>query len=291
MDPLPEYMNALPLRRPAIKALAAFITAREKHRKAKERGHWTGLGKPDPIIVRYRFCNVRRNDDRVSRYVMQEFLPHFSSNEWFAATVARLFNNEDTLEDIVKFTVPFKAQQMRLALHARKTQGCKNFNAAYIVSTNGRAMDKIDYVIDLVLTPLWEKRSALNAALRGATLEQAHDLLMRQQGLGSFMAAQVLADLKYVEPERWSDFHTFAASGPGSKRGLNRVVGRDKEKPMREDVFRATLAELRIGVQMVLNWDEPLTAQDLQNCLCEYDKYERARTGEGTPKQIYKPLK
>lgn len=30
-----------------------------------------------------------------------------------------------------------------------------------------------------------------------------------------------------------------------------------------------------------------LSAQDLQNCLCEFDKYERVRLGEGRPKQLY----
>lgn len=275
--------------RQEAKKLADFIKARERHRIAKERGAWKGL-KPDPIILQYRFCNVRRNDDRVTKYVLETFLPRFSSGEWFAAVVARLFNNEDTLEDISKFTVPFKPAQMRITLHSRKANGAKNFNAAYIVSTNGRAMDKVDYLIAHVLEPLWEKRAAISAAMRKATLAEAHDLLMRQDGLGSFMAAQVLADIKYLAPEAWSDFDTFAASGPGSKRGLNRVLRRDKEKPMQEVAFRATLTELRETVNALLGWDEPLTAQDLQNCLCEYDKYERARTGEGTPKQIYKPL-
>ena len=30
-----------------------------------------------------------------------------------------------------------------------------------------------------------------------------------------------------------------------------------------------------------------LHAQDLQNCLCEFDKYERVRLGEGRPKSTY----
>jgi hypothetical protein len=37
-------------------------------------------------------------------------------------------------------------------------------------------------------------------------------------------------------------------------------------------------------------YGKPMHAQDLQNCLCEFDKYERARLGEGTPKQIYKEV-
>jgi hypothetical protein len=31
----------------------------------------------------------------------------------------------------------------------------------------------------------------------------------------------------------------------------------------------------------------PLHAQDVQNCLCEFDKYERVRLGEGKPRSTY----
>lgn len=273
--------------------LARFIVLREDARIRKEKPGVRVQRKPDSIISTYRFCNVRRNDDRVTKYVLNDFLPQFKDHVWFAAVVARLFNNEPTLDNILGQVVPFAAKGMRKTLHERKALGFKNFNAAYIVSTNGRRMDKIDYVIDCILAPLWEKRAAIVASLQGATLEQAHELLMAQQGMGSFMAAQVLADLKYIEPRRWSDFHTFAASGPGSKRGLNRVMGLAPSTPLRESVFRARLLELRKKVNDVLagkyGWWDPLTAQDLQNCLCEFDKYERARLEEGKPKQLYRP--
>ena len=32
-------------------------------------------------------------------------------------------------------------------------------------------------------------------------------------------------------------------------------------------------------------------AQDLQNCLCEFDKYERVRLNEGRPRSNYPGLK
>lgn len=277
------------------KDLARFIVLREDARIRKEQPKASVKRKPDSIISAYRFCNVRRNDDRVTKYILNEFLPHFKDHPdvWFAVVVARLFNNEPTLEDIREFTLPFQPKQMKNRLHSRKANEQKNFNAAYIVSTNGRRMDKVDYVIDCILTPLWEKRVAITASLQGATLGQAQELFMAQQGMASFMAAQVLADLKYLDPRRWPDFHTFAASGPGSKRGLNRVYYRELTAPWREADFREQLLVLRKKVNDVLmrqyGWTEPLTAQDLQNCLCEFDKYERARLGEGAPKQIYKP--
>lgn len=268
--------------------LTRFIKAREKERLRK-LGRARGPG--DPIIQKYRFCNVRRNDDRVTIWIQDVFFENWQRHPelWFALVVARLLNFPDSLDEVIPFILPFKPELMRKKLHFRKASGLKNFNAAYIVSTNGRRMDKVDYLIKEVLGPLWALRRNITASLRGATLAQAHDLLTRQNGLGSFMAAQVLADLKYADPGLWPDFHTFAASGPGSKRGMNRVIGREITKGMTETQFRFYIEELGARVNKALKWEEPLTAQDLQNCLCEFDKYERARLGEGEPKQLYRP--
>lgn len=272
----------------AVMAFAKFIGARERHRVAKVAGR--AVDRPDPIISQYRFCNVRRNDDRVTKWIFAHYLEKWrtSENLWFALMVARLFNNELTLADIADSVIPFKPEVMRKKLHKRRDDGHKNFNAAYIVSTNGRAMDKVDYVIDCVLTPAWEDRKRMAKLMQVGQLANVHIALSGLQGLGSFMAAQIVADLKYAFPAQWVDFHTFAASGPGSKRGLNRVLGRDIKTPWNEMEFRETLNHLRDRVNSKLTW-EPITAHDIQNCLCEYDKYERARLGEGRPKQLYTP--
>lgn len=272
--------------------LARFIVLREDARIRKEKPGQRVQRRPDQIITTYRFCNVRRNDDRVTKFVLDWLNPK-DPHVWFAAVVARLFNNEETLLEILPFVTPFKPAAMGKRLHDRREEGKKNFNAAYIVSTNGRSMDKVEYLLIHVLQPLWAKRAAITASMEGATLAQAHELLSAQPGLGSFMAAQVLADIKYMAPKKWKDFHSFAASGPGSLRGIKRVMGIDIGSPMREAAFRENLGVLRKKVNDYLahqyGWEEPLTAQDLQNCLCEFDKYERARLGEGKPKQIYKP--
>lgn len=276
----------------AVQAFVKFISARERHRVAKEAGR--KVDKPDPIISTFRFCNVRRNDDRVTKWVHENWL--FDVNwrgdidMWFAMLVARLFNNPGTLAAIQEFVFPFRPEPMRKALHARAARGLKNFNAAYIVSTNGHTMDKVDYVIDKVLVPAWAKRKFVGGSIaRSVELAEVHKILMGLNGLASFMAAQVVADLKYADPAKWADFQTFVASGPGSRRGLNRVLGLDKDTPMTEAVFRQRLATLWGAVNKRLKWAQDLTAQDLQNCLCEYDKYERARTGDGRPKQLYTP--
>ena len=280
-------MARIPLKN--VTGLVKFIMARERHREAKDRGHKPV--RPDPVISQYRFCNVRRNDDRVTKWIFAKYLDNWRGNRylWFALVVARLFNNEDTLADIREFVLPFDPKGMELRLKRRVSKGLKNFNAAYIVSTNGISMDKVEYVIQRVLGPLWERRDDLTDATLGGSLAEAHLTLSGEQGLGSFMAAQVLADLKYAFPDMWTDFHTFAASGPGSRRGLNRIMGHPIDAPWKEAEFRKVLGDLRDLVNARLHNMDTLTAQDVQNCLCEFDKYERARLGEGRPKQLYKP--
>lgn len=268
-----------------------FIRARERHRLWKEQGRKKLPSNADPIIAKYRFCNVRRNDDRVTVWIHEQYLERWRDHPelWFALVVARLFNNESTLAAIQDKVLPFNIMKMRRTLHARRDAGEKNFNAAYIVSTNGRAMDKVDYVLDLVLNPMWQTRKLITRDIRVGQLANVHMVLEQQNGLASFMAAQVIADLKYAHPDWWEDFHTFAASGPGSRRGLNRVMGFAVDTPFRESIFRGRLLDLRDQTNARLTGMEPLTAHDIQNCLCEFDKYERARLGEGEPKQLYKP--
>ena len=198
--------------------------------------------------------------------------------------VARFFNLPSTLGAIEKTVLPFQPAQMARILGRLG----KVFNGAYIVSTNGISMDKCQYVIERVLKPMWKDRARLRPQ-PGDTLDAWHMTLRQYQGMGSFMAAQVVADMKYVEPLRSAaDWAWWAASGPGSRRGLGRVMFADVDHHYSETHWRSDFAMLWQAVNKKLNWSESLTGQDLQNCLCEFDKYERARLGEGRPKQIYK---
>jgi hypothetical protein len=279
-----------------VKELVAFIKAREAVRKFKEsdkeRTTWN-MRKLDPIIVKYRFCNVHREDDRVTKWIASNWRGPHKHNEdlWFTMVVARLLNLPASLEAVEAAVFPtWNPKLFVKTLTERKTKEMKNFNAAYIVSTNGRAMDKVEYIAHNILEPLWKDRARLRPG-PADTLYGYHALLMSYQGLGSFMAAQVVADLKYTAPlASASDWRTFAASGPGSRRGLNRVCGNTVDKAWTENSWLSHLNQLQASVDKALP-ELDLHAQDLQNCLCEYDKYERVRLGEGVPKQLYKEEK
>jgi hypothetical protein len=284
----------------ALKRLMYWIHTREEVRKKKEAGKpppWT----TDEIIANYRFCSVRRNDDKVTRWIHTNWLdPHSGDPDlWFAMVVARLVNWPDTLERLTK-AVFNGSGKVRWGLnggvfvsemHLRKAQGDKVFSGAYIVSTNGKAMDKAEYLEQYVLTPLWAARAVIRPRA-GDSLHHFHSRLVAYDGLGSFMAAQVVADIKYDprSPLRTApDWQYWAAPGPGSKRGLNRVMGADHDRPFTDREWTFHFADLLQLVNMRLSprMGGPLTGQDLQNCLCEFDKYERVRLGQGKPRSGY----
>ena len=276
------------------KRLSAFILARHRVWLGKTRGEpwpWT----EDPVLRKFRFCNIRRNLDKETILIQTHWLhPHKGGPDlWFAMVVARLVNWWPSLAEL-EFPVPWDPSLFKARLTARKALGHKVFTGAYMVRADAVVSgNKHDYLADYVLTPLWEDREAVRPR-KGDTLVSFHRRLMNHRDMGSFMAAQVVADLKYDTAGflyRAKDWHSWAASGPGSRRGLSRVMDLPTAYPWRESAWRPAFHELWVKMKAQHNTalGEVLTGQDLQNCLCEFDKYERVRLGEGTPRSLYFP--
>lgn len=251
-------------------------------RQAKLPKPWT----EDQILQNYRFCNVYRELDTVTLWINKHWrTPHSADPDlWFAMAIARLVNWPDTMKEM-GFPKDLDREQFVGTIHRRQKLGAKAYSGAYIVSTNGNAMDKAEYLFDKVLTPMWTRRADIRPT-KEDTLSSFYNRLCSNIGFGTFMAAQVVADMKYaIVLRKAKDWDTFAAPGPGSKRGLNRVLDRPIDTPWGSR-WHAALLELKKEIDpMVAEHEMPkLHAQDLQNCLCEFDKYERVRLGQGTPR-------
>lgn len=200
-----------------------------------------------------------------------------------AMTLARLLNNIDTLQWL-GFPYRWDPEEISWTLKGYRDTGARVFNPAYIVTTCGKKMDKLDYVVrvadDVLKVP---------SPLKCYSLTHYFGFLTQVGGLSAgFLAAQVIADLKHtplMTEERCPDWWTFVAMGPGSKRGLNRLMGRDPNAPVQLPLFKSAIDDLQRRIYDELGLT--LEAQDIQNCLCEFDKYMRAKTGQGRPKQNY----
>jgi hypothetical protein len=273
-------------------ALFAWITERHAIYEAKNAGYpkpWT----EDPILRAYRFCNVYRELDKVTQWIAKHWRePHIDDEDvWFAMTVARLVNWPDTLEEL-GYPVPFDPTHFINVLERRKLAKEKAFTGVYIVPAKAGFSSKAKYLASEVLNPMWCQRNDITES--AYSLADFHKQLMKYNGMGSFLAGQVVCDTKYTrllaDSVDWTD---WACSGPGSKRGLNRVMERPVDQVWQESMWLDTMLDLRRQINpMVAEAGMPeIHMQDLQNCLCEFDKYERVRLGEGKPRNGYPGLR
>lgn len=264
-----------------------WISERERIRQAKVAGRprpWT----LDPLLRDYRWCNVRRMDDKVSQWLLRAWYGQASmEGSLVAATLARLINWPDALHAISEgrffhtAQISFAAQR----LQALKDRGQKVFTGAYIVP-GVPGMSKIDSVL-LTCRDVEDHAEEI----LDDTMERTWAQLTKISGLGSFLAGQIVADLAFLNAGlSWKDRGTWAPLGPGSKRGMNRLMGRDKDKAMSQQLFDAELPQVVLEVKADLPeiWNSRgLIAMDIQNCLCEFDKYRRLTLGEGSVRAGY----
>lgn len=273
-----------------VKELVSFIRERHSIYLRKQKGYekpWT----KDPILQQYRFCNVYRELDTVTQWIAKYWRrPNEQDpNVWFAMVVARLVNWPDSLAEI-GYPVPwFPATFMRV-MNQRQKDGQKIFTGAYMIHADATARGtKADYLAQKVLNPLWKARNVISPYAPEDSLQAFHQRLMKHRDMGSFMAGQVVADTKYTDGLRdVPDWWTWAAIGPGSARGLSRVLDLPVMTKWKQEPWLAQVQQLRTAVNRSIRNDmNELCAQDLQNVLCEFDKYSRVRLGEGRPRSLY----
>lgn len=271
------------------KALFKFMEERHSIYERKELGYpkpWTN----DEILQNYKFCNVYRELDTQTIWFAENWrTPNEDDPDlWFASLVFRFINWHETAEQL-GYPVPWKSIKFLNTLKNRKIKGEKVYSGAYIISTHGSKEPKHIYLMK-ILSEIWKKREKLRYK-ENELLEDFHSRLMDCYGVGSFLAAQVIADVKYAgELKKAKDWWTFAAPGPGSLRGMNRVFNSPTNRSFPKDTWYKNLRKLHEDIFYKIEEAEmvPIHAQDLQNCLCEFDKYERVRLGEGRPRSKYK---
>lgn len=268
--------------------LFKFIYARHQIYERRLSGRskpWTS----DPILQKYRFCNVYRELDTQTIWFAQNWRKRYENDPdlWFASLMFRFINWNETA-DLIWRPLPWDSELFLEAIKERESNGQKVYSSAYMISTHGKKEKKSTYLASS-LSKIWSERKSIRY-VRWEGLQKFHTRLMSQYDVGSFIAAQVIADCKYAGDMRLAeDWWSFCASGPGSKRGLNRVLNFDPKAKWDEDAWRSCMADLQEDIDRLIKRAQMpmLHAQDLQNCLCEFDKYERVRLGEGRPKQRY----
>lgn len=252
---------------------------------------WTS----DKILMTYKFTNVKREHDRTSKLLIEEFYkPNFKAPReqlLLNCTLARYFGTIEFMRAI-GWQTSFKPKYLKEVARSRADRGERVFTGAYIITSGGKSGPKEETVINEFVGALWKERKALIP--HWDYWQGFIETLMTVPGFGGsgFQAKEVCLDTRYTS--FWAegyplDMNTWTPIGPGSQRGAARVLGHtDKRKSSPEETL-AVCKQLFHDKKFYLPKKfVTLELHDIQFQLCEFDKYERTRLGQGRPRSMYK---
>jgi hypothetical protein len=240
----------------------------------------------DPVFQTTYFTNVHRENDKVTQWIRAFHYPHRRSSQLTYNTIlARFLNWPDTLEEL-GFIEQHDPEYLLKVLEGRAKRKEKVWSGAYVITTHGLPMSKARYLAENVMGGV-----AVRTLPNWHSLSAAHSFLQQLEGLGSFLAAQVVADLKNTDDhplQKAYDWWTWAAPGPGSARGMSWFFHDDpKYIYTQPEIFAEGMKKIRQYVDATVKKVPAFCNQDLQNCLCEFDKYMRVKNGTGRSKRKY----
>lgn len=255
----------------------------------------------DPILSKYRFCNVRRRDDRMSQWIMNNMLTPYTYNDgedmWFVAAIARYVNWPPSLAALlVNGVIPedatkFDPDVFVSVMDDLKEQGLKVWGSAYVIYPGRETgVGKAETVARKFLLPMAKKAVEIREAVTKNSVEHLVTTLSQFYGCSTFTAGQITSDLTYYPQELGGavDLYSWAPIGPGSSSGLNILLGRPITASWKQEHFNSELVKVWKEVTEQLDLDN-FTLHDQQNVFCEMSKYWRVLNGLGRPKMIYTP--
>lgn len=277
---------------------------KERHRVYLRRR----AGKPKPwtddeILQSYFFTNPYRENDKVTVWFRKNVREPLRNDPrvLMATVIFRWFNLIYTGEQLLKYPGngdfgaldDWNRKAVVSRLSGLRGHGAKIFTGAFMINSPP-GKPKLEAICDRIQGVWKEREHLLSRWEDGVTLEGFHEALMTFDGLGGFMAYEIVTDLRHTYLlENAPDIMTWANPGPGCIRGLYRIAGIEiKNKsnatspPPLPDVQARLQRLLRLS-KTKLRGMPPLEMREVEHSLCEYDKYSRALAGDGKLKRRY----
>lgn len=262
-------------------------------------------------------------------YNNAEFIANWTKAEvLFNCAVFRYFGTIEMARALGWTRLSTDFNEFKARLIATAVERFKNkltvFTGAYIIPNCGDSRPKHEVVADT----LGEIHALCPKAVSTESWNHLCDVLKRANGVGSFMAKEVALDYILATKWIPTDWTTYTPIGPGARRGAARVLSggvlespgglpesrafevckalwaeRDAHWPKHVDIMFSPgttqqiqtldadgniVQDLR-GVEGMRHESESLDLTDIQFQLCEFDKYMRAKLGEGRPKKKFSP--
>lgn len=239
----------------------------------------------DPVLQEHRFCNVYREYDKGTRYLIENIL---SKEEQDIFTVFNVIYyrkwNKISLYD---FTGGL-SETTDLSFLKQRVREYQKFDTPYGSAFGSDSSplgegekDKIDKYFNQ-FSKIYESLKMDLPILLDSSPEDCYNKLRSYPGIGEFLAYQIWVDLSYWSRTPYTE-EDFVVAGPGCKRGIDLVFSNKgnlsyedcirKIVSLQEDLFR----EFQIVPSETFR-ERPLSKQCLnimcvENVFCEISKY------------------
>lgn len=291
-----------------------FTFCRERHniylkKFRREPRPWT----TDPILNHYKFTNVFRNLDKTTAWYHENVMqPWCKKPEVLLTTVMYrwcsrieigqiMFDPSMPQLDLLIDDGDFESMEATLRHFYPKGPWV---TGGYLITTP-KGYDKLGGIIknmevfyngefqhvhDFVG---WSRLAETMLEFPGEFgLEDTWRWLSKVPFLGTFHSNEIVQDLRYTALlDKAKDIDTWTNIGPGAQRGINRIKGRDIDCKTPQKQTLQELIDLLELSRDGNNWPTLWPKWELhqvQFSLCEMDKYERTRLGQGRPRSTYK---
>ena len=248
----------------------------------------------DPILQRYKFCNVFRATDRVSQYLIRDIA--YSSEEIsksdlvFQIVAFRTFSKPRTWEGLkARLGRSPTIDDLRTGAFTRALDDVKRehgglYTGAFILCANkafGYNQKHRNHAA--LFEHMFLGNDAAETILSAQTLQAVVKHIQSYPLMGAFMAYQTAIDLNYSAVVNF-DEDDYTQAGPGALRGLKKAfIDLGEYSPTdaihwmvdhQEDEFG------KLGLPFKGLWGRRLHAIDCQGLFCELDKYCREAVPE-----------
>ena len=259
----------------------------------------------DTILSMYRFTNIRREQDKNSKYLLKMMREHgnkLTLNTLCNIMLFRLFNKIETYE-LLEGWVDFEHYnlskiQEQLYIKADLPEGYRYFTNAYLSSGMKKEFNKYFpkqkvRVMNIPNTVALFGAKVYEDVKQAKQPQEVIDAFKQIKGISDFLAYQLFVDLTYLDDFPWSE-NEFVMSGPGCSLGLSYLFD---DKGGLED--EELLFWLRDNCPITRDWclehmmdlpeeDRYMNVMSLENCMCELGKYMKTKLGVGRPRSLYK---
>lgn len=277
-----------------------FYWMHERHaiylrRKAGMPWPWSD----DPIFQRYKFTNVFRELDAGTIWCRERIREPYAMHPelFFNIAAYRRYNLIGTAEEL-GFIENYDPKWAMDLMYQRRARGLSIFTGAHMVCGTIRDADgnippdKIIQIFGISFQRLWDIRRDVEPQ-PGDNLEDAFNRIMKAKipGYGAFIAYEVITDLRHtIYLHKANDIMKWANPGPGAKRGIRRLYPEYDGLSLSYSDYVNVMRWLKLHFNAnKLEWMPGVEMRDIEHSLCEFDKYERARLGQGRPRQNFIP--